>query len=344
MTKNQFITPEINPIDYWRAIVLYGANTATYKFALAQALLQNAQAGASTVNLDDVALPFQRAMIQHLKSGNKQITQSRSKFLKGCEAHIRDEISESQLIGITRREGFKYVLDKFHNLRGHSDLPPFFIKEKGQLVLTDNMLSLSDSGFFQGKPLWQECDERWKLVEKSWSFKMSPKNLMILPGHDLDFLDLELLGERVPLVSTRPALNGYQKGFCFYSFRSLSTAEQSLDLADVDHFFPLSLQVHAPFCNLNGVWNLVLADASLNRSKSRTIPPVKYVKRLFERNEYLIKSHDPLREIIISQTGKDERSRATFLNKVFSDLFKSYPVLMKEAEEVRGNPFPNPLI
>lgn len=46
----------------WGAIVLFGRNCASYKFALAQALLDVAEGGASFVALDDLAVPYARAL------------------------------------------------------------------------------------------------------------------------------------------------------------------------------------------------------------------------------------------------------------------------------------------
>ena len=46
---------------------------------------------------------------------------------------------------------------------------------------------------------------------------------------------------RIVVTSARSALNGYQKGHCFYCFAPIST-DGGNDGADVDHFFPWSLQ------------------------------------------------------------------------------------------------------
>ena len=51
-------THEVPSLDsYWRAIVLLGQNVASYKFALAGALLEIG-AGSEVVSLDELALPF----------------------------------------------------------------------------------------------------------------------------------------------------------------------------------------------------------------------------------------------------------------------------------------------
>lgn len=55
--------------------------------------------------------------------------------------------------------------------------------------------------------------------------------------------------------------------------------------------------------NINGVWNLVLADSSVNLHKQARIPEKKFLLRLYNRNEFYIESKHPLAETIINQTG-----------------------------------------
>jgi len=90
-------------------------------------------------------------------------------------------------------------------------------------------------------------------------------------------------------------------------------------LADVDHFFPHTILARTELNdNLNGVWNLVLACRECNRGergKSARVPQIKYLERLFTRNNFLIDSHHPLRETLIAQTGTTEISRRRFLQR-----------------------------
>ena len=74
-----------------------------------------------------------------------------------------------------------------------------------------------------------------------------------------------------------------------------------------------------PKVNLNGVWNLVLTCNSCNRGedgKFAKVPALKYLERLYKRNEYLISSHHTLRETIINQTGKTVEERIAFLREI----------------------------
>jgi 5-methylcytosine-specific restriction endonuclease McrA len=108
---------------------------------------------------------------------------------------------------------------------------------------------------------------------------------------------------RIDVTSSRDALNGYQKGKCFYCFRDISIVTGSDSLTDVDHFLPHTLLTRADTAeNLNGIWNLVLACRECNRGengKSARVPCLKYLERLHKRNNFLIDSHHPLKETLI---------------------------------------------
>jgi len=99
---------------------------------------------------------------------------------------------------------------------------------------------------------------------------------------------------RIDVTSSRDALNGYQKGKCFYCFIDISIESVDDDLDDVDHFLPHVLKERREIRNPNGVWNLVLACQTYNRNTLAREPQVKYLTRLNTRNNYLIYSHHPL--------------------------------------------------
>lgn len=94
------------------------------------------------------------------------------------------------------------------------------------------------------------------------------------------------------IIGARAALNGYQKGHCFYCF--------------------------AP---IDGAWNLVLACPSCNgwQQKSERPPAAKCLERLHRRNEFLIASHHPLRPTLLSQTGPTATARIRMLQRAFSE-------------------------
>jgi hypothetical protein len=117
---------------------------------------------------------------------------------------------------------------------------------------------------------------------------------------------------RRAVTSCRDALNGYQKGCCFYCSRACLIGE-----IDVDHFLPRALQTRGVAANLDGVWNLVLACVDCNRGvdgKFIGVPALQFLGRLHRRNEFFIGSHHPLCETLQAQSGETEGERRVFLN------------------------------
>ena len=100
--------------NYWRAIILFGRNVASYKFALGQTLLEMAQKGQQFVPLTELAQPFARHIAEHLKLADKQATSQSSRFLNSCRKFNRGEMSETELTDLTVRLGFNNVIDASH--------------------------------------------------------------------------------------------------------------------------------------------------------------------------------------------------------------------------------------
>jgi 5-methylcytosine-specific restriction endonuclease McrA len=161
-----------------------------------------------------------------------------------------------------------------------------------------------------------EVEARWRLVETAWHAKRDGEPVTVLYDSPRELLVPALQGRRRPITEIRPALNGYQKGHCFYCYRPILIVPDSPQPADVDHFFPHVLMSRGLPIDLDGVWNLVLACRDCNRGeggKMAAIPADTYLEHLRLRNEYLIWSHHPLRDTLISQTGPEPTSRRQFL-------------------------------
>src|SRR5262249_34564656 len=152
----------------------------------------------------------------------------------------------------------------------------------------------------------QEIEARWRLVETAWQLSLPRAALTIIYDKGTRLFLPNIEGRRRAVTSCREALNGYQKGICFYCFCPISITAGGLELAEVDHFFPHALKALTNNFPIDGVWNLVLACASCNGVKSARVPDLSSLERLFVRNEFLISSHHPLRETIILQTGANE--------------------------------------
>jgi CRISPR/Cas system Type II protein with McrA/HNH and RuvC-like nuclease domain len=146
------------------------------------------------------------------------------------------------------------------------------------------------------------------------------------------------LMRRSDITSVRDALNGYQKGKCFYSFQDISINKNSPYICEVDHFLPhANKMVHVKNeANINGVWNLVLADSSINLDKRTKIPEHKFLERLFNRNEFYIESKHPLAETIINQTGITKEKRRSFLEYQYNLALSSSIHTWKPKIEIKG--------
>lgn len=310
--------------QYWRSVILYGQNTASYKFALAHALFSLSDQDNAFISLEALAVHFSRALTRHLEGGHKQTTSVSSQFLDACKRFVAAEISQEDLIQATVKLGFNNVLDAFHVVNRDALPIRFFSderkgKQKG-IRLTDELYELKR--LFQAQNLPDEVEARWRLVETAWQLNISKNLISVRYDETSQLLFTEdPQRRRVDITSCRHSLNGYQKGKCFYCFAEISVVEGSAFLADVDHFLPHSLLQFEAGMNLNGVWNLVLACRDCNRGiggKSSRLPFLKYLERLHQRNEYLIQSHHPLRETLLLQTGLEPSKRASFLNSVYN--------------------------
>lgn len=319
----EFTEADLSFEDYWRSIILYGQNVACYKFALAKSLLELTQTEKTFVALEELAEPFSRHITEHLRLTDKQITSRSSRFLDACRKFNAGEISQQKLIDATVRLGFNNVIDAFHNVNGAEIAARFFTDErqggnKG-ITLTDELLSLLERYQYQNLP--HEVEARWRLVETAWQLNL-PRNVIVVGYDEQDGSLFTTNRRRTVITSCRNALNGYQKGKCFYCFCDISIEQASPDLADIDHFFPYALNTYGIAYSIDSVWNLVLACQSCNRGaggKFSQIPELPYLQRLHTRNEFLIHSHHPLRETLIAQTGDLEEERRRFLQSSYSE-------------------------
>ena len=306
--------------DYWRGIILFGRNVASYKFALAQALLDLRPTEGQLIRLEELAEPYSRHLRRHLESADKQGTPQSSRFLDACRQANRGEIDEEALIDQTVRLGFNNVIDAFHIVARDEVPERFYVDERkshGGIRATSALAELL--GRDQSVNLPIETDARWRLVETAWELGLSPSLLAV--SHDPETEALFVIDgarRRRSITGARDALSGYQKGHCFYCFRQFSLLDD--EIPDVDHFFPFTLASAGvwPQSLADGVWNLVLACQGCNRGvagKFDRVPTLRLVQRLSTRNEYLIESHHPLRDTLLAQTGRTDAARREFLNE-----------------------------
>ena len=173
-------------------------------------------------------------------------------------------------------------------------------------------------------------------METAWNLGISA-NLLCVHHDDVagEMFTFDKANRRKSVTSSRGALNGYQKGRCFYCFTDLCLSGDGMN-TDVDHFFPHKLKQLGLGVNLDGVWNLVLSCHTCNRGakgKFDRIPSERLLRRLHNRNEYFISSHHPLRETLMQQTGMNATDRAAYLSGVYQKV-QLNPGLAWDTEQV----------
>ena len=99
MSKFYQVEPTLE--NYWRSIILFGNNVASYKFALAKALYELKANSDDLITLDKLAEPFSRHLCEHLTHSPKQITSKSSRFLETCVQFNQGTSSKDNLIVLT---------------------------------------------------------------------------------------------------------------------------------------------------------------------------------------------------------------------------------------------------
>jgi hypothetical protein len=319
MSSSAYISQDPRLEDYWRGIILFGRNVASYKFALAKTLLKLNAPSGQLLKLSDLAPVFSGFVSDHLKHSDKQATSASSQFLNICRQYNKGEVNKDKLVDETVRRGFNNVIDAFHIVNQDETAKRFFIDERTKnsgIRITDEFSKLLTEA--RSGTLYGEVESRWRLVETAWELGVG-RNLLCI-DHDLDTEQLFSVNRsmrRTAVTSSRNALNGYQKGKCFYCGADIMQLDNGGD-TDVDHFFPHVLKQAGFGPAVDGIWNLVLACQDCNRGadgKFARVPSINLLERLNTRNEFLISSHHPLRETLILQTGVEASVRRSFLSE-----------------------------
>ena len=325
--------------SYWRSIVLYGRNVASYKFALAKSLIDLNKQPNDLIKLEDLAVPFSKHICEHLKDNDKQIISKSSTFLNTCRKYNSNEIALDELVQTTKKIGFNNVIDAFHEVNGSPIPQSFYIderKENGGIRITDNFFQLNE--LQESENFLNEVEARWRLVETAWQLGLSVNLLEVKYDKEKEVFYIDASNRRIDVTSSRNALNGYQKSKCFFCYDYVSVLKYSSYLGHVDHFFPHTLK-DKPFDGyVDGIWNLALSCRLCNNGpngKFAKLPIIKLLERLNKRNEYFCSSHHPLRETIMQQTGSTKEQRRATLQKLFNQA-KDILIHTWQPEEIKG--------
>ena len=211
----QFIHQDPSKDSVWRAIVLFGQNSACYKFALARTLIEVGRTGVSSISLNDLAPSFAEKICKHLSLADRQGTSRTSTPLKACRRFNAGDITKNQLTDTIAKHGFVNVIDAFHVLRDYQAGFRFFHDDrKGSskgIILTDELHALVTQQ--DSEILDAEVDGRWRLVETAWELGVGSHHLEVDDASQDIFVSES--HRRRSVTSVRQALNGYQKGQCY---------------------------------------------------------------------------------------------------------------------------------
>lgn len=303
----------------WRAIVLYGLNTATYKIALGRALSELARAGRDRVSMNELAEVFFDLYVTRLRNGGRPQLSHPNRLTvmeRVVTLHNAGRIDREEAIARVARDAFDDVLPRFHTVGDRAVPISFYETTPDGLVLTDAAFELLTPP--EATVLDAELGARWDLLEAAFELKRDPGHL----ANDVRRIYIERGYERRSVTHMRDVLHGYQQGRCFYCGELIPAGT-----GHVDHVIPRQVIQH------DEPWNLVLAHALCNEQKSDLLPSERSIALLVARNEHLIASNHPLKQQLIAQLGRTPEQRSRTVMEAYEDARRVIPHTW---EKVRG--------
>lgn len=292
--------------DLWQGIILFGLNTATYKMALANALLDFSEQGANSVSWDELSQAFLQQYLTRLSDNDmpQQGTPSRLTVLERIIKELEvSAISYDEAVRRVATDGLKNVIPRFQTIARHKDMVEghFYEFDFGKrLILKDTLLSFDDE---ERDELRSELIARWGLLEGAFSMGMNNSEL----SNDLRLIYLKSGYQRTSLTGNIEFLKGYQCNVCFYCGEPMKT-----DI-HVDHVLPRQVINH------DEIWNLALAHGDCNTMKSDRLVGPHFIEKLIARNENIMGSNHPWRHKIASQLGNTAPNRSSSLQKHYDN-------------------------
>jgi len=303
---------EFSPSDYWKGIILYGLNAATYKMALAKCLLKFARAGQNRVLWEELATSFYDEY-RHRITINPTPQMAIPGRLTVLERIVKEEalgiINRTQAIEKVGLNGFNDVVPRFQTIGTDANIAKgaFYEFDFGRtLELKDNLLHLGETSF---EELNDEVEARWSLLEGAFSITHSQEEYKL--ANDIRDIYLKQGSDRKQLTKNIPFLSGYQGNVCFYCGEALGS-----DI-HVDHVLPWQILRH------DEIWNLVLSHEHCNLQKSDQLVGPHFIKKLIARNENIMGSNHPWKHKIEILLGRTSRERASSLTHHYDQVTKA---------------------
>ncbi len=294
--------------DYWHFLISFGRNASTYKPAWGKILADLGRTNSDKkIRLSELAEQLfnnynERTLANHLPQMGQL----------GKQTVMEHKLAEFRLGRITKEKAVKEVTEnvkvmvaqKFHTLNGLPIPRPFYTLSDDGYSIQPNDSLFNVFADNQNKHLDNEMDSRWDCLEIGYS--------QMQQSFSLD-VNLEKEGEeyiinkeeRKNLTPLRYVLDQYQHNTCFYC------GEELYEPIHVDHVIPYQAILH------NQIWNLVLSHESCNEDKLDFIPSMKFIEKLKERNEFVLKSDLPLKQLLKKDLGNSYQERMKQVDKQY---------------------------
>lgn len=298
---------DFKDIDYWKGIVLYGLNQATYKIALGKTILELADLGKDSIDWEILSKVYLDNYVKRLKVENlpQQSNPSRmTKMERIVEQLNLGLINYDEAILCVGNEAFNDVIPRFQTI-GTDKL---IVNEKFYHFDFGNKLYLHDSVFLINETskneLISELDARWSLLEGAftmahgdWQLANSIREIYIENGYS-----------RKNITNNIPFLQGYQGNTCFYCGESVDEND-----IHVDHVLPRQ------FIQNDEVWNLVISHSTCNLNKNDALVGKHYFEKLLARNENIMGSNHPWKKKISDSLGNTPLKRGQTMWKHYEN-------------------------
>jgi regulator of replication initiation timing len=330
----EYLETQNSSLNTFRTIILFGRNTATYKFAFCHALLNLDP--RDEIKYEDLREEFVKRLLLHYKNNPHQFKKGLTKLTESMDSFLQSPQTESEmrkLINIAEKNIYNNVFDAFQNVGNGTIDKQYQLfehdRKNRRLILTDNVNLILENDDLK-KVIALENESRWRVVEEAWKAGLSPNLLQYDEGENI-FYSVSKSG-RVGLRSAIDVLLPYQKGDCFYCNRELNifASTQEPTFPDIDHFLPLSLlkQNNPNNVSPNGVWNLVVSCKNCNRGprgKFDAPPSNHFYSKLKDRNVLFIEEHQhSLKNSIL--LSLNVVSKTQLISKM-DDIYKTFEMI-----------------
>lgn len=299
---------KFTPSDYWRSLILYGLNQATYKIALGKTLVRFTQQGETKVGWDSLSAEFLRQYVARLCIPDpmpQQATPSRRTVMERVVAALKNDVlSQTQAVADVGQNAFEDVIRRFHNLGTSVNFDgKFYLYDFGKsITLTDDLFRVVEES---GLDVQDELDARWALLEGAFSIKCEDYQL----ANEVRETYIKNGYKRRSLTPNVPFLQGYQGNVCFYCGECMERSD-----THVDHVLPRQVVNH------DEIWNLVLAHGHCNEMKLDKLISTHFLDKLVMRNENIMGSNHPWKARISQQLGGSALHRRDKLREHYENV------------------------